>query len=96
MISRLEVPSSMVSRMTECGWESRWVGRNERRIARSLVGGVNWVNRHVRKVGERVPSLVMSKVAMLLGMIMMLSVMMMLTVINSSQCHWLTMYCLSP
>ena len=40
-ISRLEVPSSVVSRMTEWGWESRWVGRNERKVARSLVGGLN-------------------------------------------------------
>ena len=77
MISRLEVPGSVVSRMTECGWVSRWVGRNERRVARSLVGGLNWVNRnwgHVGKLEERVPSLVMSKVAMLLAVLVMLMV----------------------
>ena len=43
--SRLQVPGSVVSRMPECGWVSRWVGRNERRVARSLVGGLNWANR---------------------------------------------------
>ena len=75
MISRLEVPSSVVSRMTECGWVSRWVGRNER----SLVGG------HVGKLGERMPSLVMSKMATLLGIIMVLLIMLM--VINSNWCH---------
>ena len=40
------------------------VGRvNERRVVRSLVAGLNWVNRnwgHVGKLGERVPSLVLS------------------------------------
>ena len=45
VISRLQVPGSVVSRMTRCGWVSRWVGRNERRVARSLVGGLNWANR---------------------------------------------------
>ena len=62
-ISRLEVPGSVVSRMTGWGWVSRWVGRNERRVVRSLVAGLNWVNRnwgHVGKLGERVPSLVLS------------------------------------
>ena len=84
-ISRREVPSSVVSRMTECGWVSRCVGRNERRVARSLVGGLNWVNRnwgHVGKLEERVPRLVRSKVAMLL--VMLLAVLMMLMVIESN------------
>ena len=67
--------------MTECGWVSRWVGRNERRVAKSLVGG------HVGKLGERVPSLVMSKMATLLGMIMMLSVMLMMLMVINSNCH---------
>ena len=44
-ISRLEVASTMISRMTKCGWESRWVQRNERRVTRSLLGGLNWLNR---------------------------------------------------
>ena len=44
-ISRLEVGSTMISRMTKCGWESRWVQRNERRVTRSLLGGLNWLNR---------------------------------------------------
>ena len=93
MISRLQVPSSVVSRMTECWWVSRWVGRNERRVVRSFVAKLNWVNRkwgHVGKLGERVPRLVMSKVAMLL--VMLLAVLMMLMVIESNWCHWLTMY----
>ena len=90
-ISRLQVPGSVVSRMTECGGVSRWVGRNERRVVRSLVGGLNWVNRnwgHIGKLEERVPSLVMSKLAMSLGMTMMLLVMsVMLMVNNSNWCH---------
>ena len=88
-ISRLEVPGSVVSRITQCGWESRWVQRIERKVARSLVGGVNWVNRrHVRKLEERVPSLEMIKVAKLLRVItMMLVKLMMLMVIKSNWCH---------